>query len=127
MKTNKDPRHVERVKTMQQLFAWDFDPSREVEEGENERLEKTTRVIEHIEEIDPELSKAAPEWPLEKINKIDLSILRQAIYELLIDKNVPVKVIVDEAIEIGKEYGTDSSASFINGVLGKVIEEHKLA
>jgi transcription antitermination protein NusB len=127
MKTNKDPRHVERVKTMQQLFAWDFNPERAVEETEENRLEKTSRVIEHIEQIDPEIRKAAPEWPLEKINKIDLSILRQAIYELLIDKNVPVKVSVDEAVEIGKEYGTDSSASFINGVLGKIIEEHKLA
>jgi N utilization substance protein B len=127
MKTNKDPRHVERVKTMQQLFAWDFNPERAVEESDEKRLEKTTRVIEHIEHIDPEIRKAAPEWPLEKINKIDLSILRQAIYELLVDKNVPVKVSVDEAIEIGKEYGTDSSASFINGVLGKIIEEYKLA
>jgi N utilization substance protein B len=127
MKTNKDPRHVERVKTMQQLFAWDFNPERAVEESDEKRLEKTTRVIEHIEQIDPEIRKAAPEWPLEKINKIDLSILRQAIYELLVDKNVPVKVSVDEAIEIGKEYGTDSSASFINGVLGKIIEEYKLA
>jgi N utilization substance protein B len=127
MKTNKDPRHVERVKTMQQLFAWDFNPERAVEESDEKRLEKTTRVIEHIEQIDPEIRKAAPEWPLEKINKIDLSILRQAIYELLVDKNGPVKVSVDEAIEIGKEYGTDSSASFINGVLGKIIEEYKLA
>lgn len=126
MKTSKDPRHIERVKTMQQLFAWDFDQDEQVEE-DLDRLEKTRRVIQHIGEIDPEIIKAAPEWPLEKINKIDLSILRQAVFELLLDKNVPVKVVVDEAVEIGKEYGTDSSSSFINGVLGKIINEHKIA
>ncbi len=126
MKTSRDPRHIERVKAMQQLFAWDFDQDSRVEEP-LERLNKTKEIISHIGEIDPVIVKAAPEWPLPKINKIDLSVLRQAVYELLIDKNVPVKVVVDEAIEIGKEYGTDSSASFINGVLGKIIEEHKIA
>lgn len=126
MKTNKDPRHIERVKTMQQLFAWDFDPSGNGSDGEVVRIKKADAIIEHIKMIDPEIEKAAPEWPLEKINKVDLSILRQAVYELLIDKDIPIRVVVDEAVEIGKEYGTDSSASFINGVLGKVIEEHKL-
>ena len=126
MKTSKDPRHIERVKVMQQLFAWDFDPEEKVEE-QTDRLEKTTKVISYIPRIDPEIVSAAPEWPIPKINKIDLSILRQAIYELVYDRNVPVKVVVDEAVEIGKEYGTDSSASFINGVLGKIIDEHKIA
>jgi transcription antitermination protein NusB len=126
MKTSKDPRHIERVRVMQQLFAWDFDQEDKVEDTDN-RLAKTAAIIKHVEEIDPEIRSAAPEWPLEKINKVDLSVLRQAVYELLIDKNVPVKVVVDEAIEIGKEYGTDSSSSFINGVLGKIIEEHKIA
>ena len=126
MKTAKDPRHIERVKVMQQLFAWDFDQEEKVEEQED-RLEKTAKIVSQIGDIDPEIVRAAPEWPVEKINKIDLSILRQAIFELIIDRNVPVKVVVDEAIEIGKEYGTDSSASFINGVLGKIIELHKIA
>ena len=126
MKTSNDPRHVERVKVMQELFAWDFD-KQENFERESERLEKTRKVLAVIEQIDPEITNAAPEWPLEKINKIDLSIMRQAVYELLISKDVPVKVVVDEAVEIGKEYGTDSSGSFINGVLGKIIEQHKLA
>ncbi len=126
MKTNKDPRHIGRVKVMQQLFAWDFDPEGKVEEN-GERLEKTTEIIAHIAEIDPEIKEAAVERPLADINKIDFAVLRQAIYELLISKDVPVRVVVDEAVEIGKEYGTDTSGSFINGVLGKIIEKHKIA
>jgi len=126
MKTNKDPRHLERVRVMQQLFAWDFDPEGKVEEN-GERLLKTTAIIDHIAEIDPEIKEAATERPLADINKIDFAVLRQAIYELLIGKDVPVKVVVDEAVEIGKEYGTDTSGSFINGVLGKIIEKHKIA
>ena len=125
MKTARDPRHIERVKVMQELFAWDFDTDEKVEIVP-ERVEKTKEIILHISTIDPEIVEAAPEWPLAKINKVDLSVLRQAVYELLVQKNVPIKVVVDEAVEIAKEYGTDSSPLFINGVLGKIISKHKI-
>jgi len=73
--------------------------------------------------IDAAIEKSAPERPLAQINKIDLAILRLAIYELTVEKNAPYKVIVDEAIELAKQYGADSSPAFTNGVLGKVILE----
>lgn len=76
----------------------------------------------HSEEIDNKIKIAAPEFPIDKINKVDLAILRLAIYELLIDKSQPPKVIIDEAIELAKEYGGESSPGFINGALGKAIK-----
>ena len=73
--------------------------------------------------IDQKIAKAAPEYPIEKINKTDLAILRLAVYELLLEKSQPAKVIIDEAVELAKEYGGDSSPAFVNGALGKLIEK----
>ena len=73
--------------------------------------------------IDEQIAKAAPEYPIDKINKTDLAILRLAVYELLIEKKQPPKVIIDEAIELAKEYGGDTSPAFINGALGKLIKK----
>ena len=69
------------------------------------------------------IAKAAPEWPIEKLNKSDLAILRLAVYELTIEKKEPVKVIIDEAIELAKELGSENSSSFVNGVLGTIVKE----
>ena len=70
--------------------------------------------------IDKYIEKAAPEFPVEKINKTDLAILRLAIYEMMIEKKEPTKVIIDEAIELAKEYGGETSPQFINGALGNL-------
>lgn len=75
-----------------------------------------------LPEIDKCIEKAAPDWPIDKIAKIDLSILRLATYELVIVKKEPPKVIIDEAIELAKEFGNDQSANFINGALGSIIK-----
>lgn len=114
MKTAHDPRHIYRIRIMQELFAFDFNQE---QDPQNKDIQK---IIKSLNKIDKLVEGAAPTWPIDKINKIDLAILRQAVFELL-EKKVPVRVIIDEAIEIAKAYGSDSSASFINGVLGKVI------
>lgn len=101
---------------MQKLFAWSCHRKQET----NEEIKK---IIEKIDEIDSIITESAPKWPIEKINKIDLSILRNAIYEIKYNPKTPPKVIIDEAIELGKEFGTDSSSSFINGVLGTIINK----
>lgn len=75
--------------------------------------------------IDTLIAIAAPDFPIEKINKIDLAILQLAVYELTIVKANPEKVIIDEAIELGKEFGGDTSPGFINGVLGKILQLQK--
>ncbi len=119
MKTSSDPRHIKRAHLVQDLFAWQFNPT-----------SKTSRdlelIIKNVKTIDQEIEKAAPSRPLDQVNKIDLAILRLAIFELIIEKGQPFKVVVDEAIELAKKFGTDSSSAFVNGVLGKVIENNNI-
>lgn len=79
-------------------------------------------VLEHKEEIDEIIQKCAPEWPLSQINRVDLSVLRLAVYELLYKKETPTKVILDEAVEIAKRYGGQNSSSFVNGALATALK-----
>lgn len=72
--------------------------------------------------IDSAIQAAAPEWPIDKIAKIDLAILRLAACELMIEKKEPPKVIIDEAVELAKAFGNDHSAKFVNGVLGTILK-----
>ena len=80
-------------------------------------------VIEHQEEMDVLISRYAPEWPLDQMAVIDRNILRIAIYEFLINGNTPVKVAINEAVELAKTYGSDSAPRFINGVLGTIADQ----
>ena len=77
-------------------------------------------VIQNKDEIDRSIQKFAPAWPLEQIAMIDRNILRLAIFEILFDNIVPVKVAVSEAVELAKKYGSENSGKFVNGVLGSV-------
>ncbi|MBN1177032.1 MAG: transcription antitermination factor NusB [Dehalococcoidales bacterium] len=76
--------------------------------------------VRHREEIDGNIQKYAPAWPVEQIAMVDRNILRLAIFEILFDNKVPVKVAVNEAVELAKTFGSENSAKFINGVLGSV-------
>jgi N utilization substance protein B len=114
MKTSLDPRHKRRERAIKSLFSWGFQPEKPV----SNQLAK--KVLAATNKIDKIISSSAPEWPLRQINKIDLAILRLAIYELVIAKKEPPKVIIDEAIELAKTYGGQASPSFVNGVLGTV-------
>ncbi len=115
MKTALDPRHKKRQEIVQLLFSYSFLPQSISEP-------KTREIIEHIKDLDVEITKIAPEFPIEKINKVDLAILRLALFELQFEKKAPPKVIVDEAIELGKEFGGEASPAFINGALGKYLK-----
>jgi len=79
-------------------------------------------VIAHQERLDPLIQEYAPEWPLEQMAFIDRNILRLAIFELLVARSAPVKVIINEAVELAKLFGSDSSHRFINGVLGALLD-----
>lgn len=114
MKNPLDPRHKNREHLIQQLFKIEF--------HKQPIDRKTKEILEKKEQIDQAIEKAAPEFPIAKINKVDLAILRLAVYELLIDKKEPPKVIIDEAIELAKEFGGEASPSFINGALGKIVQ-----
>ncbi len=79
-------------------------------------------VLHNQMNIDILIQRYAPEWPLDQIAIIDRNILRIAIYEVLIDEVTPIKVAINEAVELAKAYGSDSSPRFVNGVLGSLTE-----
>ncbi|MEE0713646.1 MAG: transcription antitermination factor NusB [Blautia sp.] len=84
---------------------------------------KYTLVKEHLEEIDALLNEKSAGWKTKRMSKVDLNILRLAVYEMKYDEDVPVKVAINEAVEISKSFGGDDSASFVNGILGKIARE----
>ena len=129
-------RHLARTLAMQTMFLWDF-------EGKTQKdLKKISKVIfenfapqfddhgfvegvlqgvmDNLEDIDAYITKYATEWPLEQITIVDRNILRIGVYELLYDDDIPAKVAINEAIEIAKIFGSDSSGKFVNGVLGAI-------
>lgn len=103
MKTSADPRHKKRILKVNAAFASTFVPG-------------------YTSSYDVHITAAAPEWPLNKINRIDLAILRVATEELL-KSDTPPKVVIDEAVEIAKTFGAESSPGFVNGVLGTILKQ----
>ena len=108
-----------------------------IEIAEMSTLEENSHVKEYIikianaykenkEEIDEQIKKYALGWDINRLVKMDKDILRIAICELLYVKDAPLKVIIDEAVELAKKYSTEDSASFVNGILGKVVIENNL-
>jgi len=133
-------RHLSRSIVMQSLYEWDFsgqkrDLKQIVEknikefgpglEDESFIWQLINGVIKHLSDINKIIEKAAPEWPLEQITIVDRNVLRIGLYELLFAKKeeVPPKVAINEAIELAKSFGGESSGKFINGVLGTVYKE----
>lgn len=117
MKTSQDPRHLKRQHTVQELFKIQF--------HDQVISDRAKNILSNKAFIDEKIQAAAPEFPIDKINRVDLSILRLAVFELLIEKKEPVNVIIDEAVELGKEFGGEASPSFINGALGNIITHEK--
>lgn len=134
-------RHLSRSVILQTLFEWDFKKALPDETGEmlvrnaeefapgHEDMPFMEGVLESVvrkkEIIDEIIAKAAPEWPLDKINAVDRNILRLGLAELLFGDHsqVPPKVVINESIELAKTFGGESSSKFINGVLGAVYRE----
>ena len=86
--------------------------------------ELVSGVIKNRKEIDQNIKNFAPAWPIEQIPVIDRNILRLAIFEILLDNSIPVKVAINEAVELAKAFGSDSSRRFVNGVLGALLSRH---
>lgn len=114
MKSAQDPRHLKRIAVFKSLFAGSFTT-------QPEHPTRVDKIQANIERIDDIVQKCAPEWPISQINRVDLAVLRQAIYELLVKTETPTKVIIDEAVEIAKRYGGKTSSSFVNGALASAI------
>lgn len=126
-------RHLSRVIIMQTLYELDFRPKADLTATKKRNIENYHEEIDepyidgtiksaltHLKEIDNQITRAAPEWPLEQIAAIDKTILRLAIAEILFSEDIPPKVAINEAVELGKTFGGENSSKFINGVLGTV-------
>lgn len=132
-------RHLARTIAMQVLFLWDFHGKQQVDMDEviggvfknfapsfNDQgfaLHLVKGVMDNIKEIDKLIIKYATEWPLDQITMVDRNVLRIGIYELVFDDDIPAKVAINEAIEIAKAFGSESSGKFVNGVLGAVFKD----
>lgn len=84
---------------------------------------KYSAVVSRIPEIDEILNKTAEGWKTSRMNKVDLAILRLAVYEMRWDSDVPAGVAINEAVELAKKFGGENSSSFVNGVLGKLADQ----
>jgi len=133
-------RHLSRTMAMQALFEWDFH-GKSSKEDALARLEYNLRefapkfedegfsklivegVMDHVEEIDKLISTYATDWPIEQITLVDRNILRIGVFELGHNKDIPSKVAINEAIEIAKKFGGESSGKFVNGVLGAIYKQ----
>lgn len=83
--------------------------------------DKLGKILESLDSIDEVISNTATSWKITRMSKIDLNILRLAVYEVKYDEEIPDKVAIDEAVELAKAYGGDSSSAFVNGVLAKIM------
>lgn len=128
-------RHLSRLVAMQTLYETEFRTSAKIEDVKKRNVDEfdgnvdeefynfvVTGVIENRQLLDNLISEAAPEWPIDQITPLDRIILEIAIYELKFEKNLPPKVAIDEAVELAKQFGSDNSSKFVNGVLGSVFK-----
>jgi len=133
-------RHLARSIVLQSLFEWDFyKRNPDLKEILKRNIEKfggnfdevkfaeslTEGVVKHLQKIDEIIQQSAPERPLSQLGLVDRNVLRIGLFELLYGdkKEVPPKVAINEAIELGKTFGGESSGKFVNGVLGTVYKE----
>lgn len=94
--------------------------------GEKDRAyisEKLEKIVDRQVEIDSTISEHSIGWKIDRIGKEELAILRLAVYEAVFDDDIPVGVAVNEAVELGKKYGAEGGAAFINGILGNIVNE----
>ena len=115
-----DIRHQNRINIIKTLFSLSFQDDRSLIKEDDLVLNK---ILENNAELEKIIGKYASRYPIEKISKIDLAILKLSVYELIIDKKNPPKVVIDEAVELAKEFGNSRSYSFINGVLGTALKD----
>ncbi len=121
IKQGADPRHLRRAAFMQQVFAYSFYTEPERQALYQQDHPELIPIVAQLPELDGIIQQFAPERPLSQINKVDLAILRSIMFEWKIDQT-PKKVLIDEAVELGKEFGTESSPRFINGVLAQLLK-----
>ncbi|MBH41280.1 MAG: transcription antitermination factor NusB [Candidatus Magasanikbacteria bacterium] len=135
-------RHLARSIVMQTLYQWDFrdKPSaalpaiidelrnqfgKDLDENASYITKTAEAIITNIDAVDARITDYASNWPIDQMALIDRNILRIGVYELYINKNIPSKVAINEAIELAKNYGGPSSGKFVNGILGAMYNDIK--
>lgn len=131
-------RHFSRMVAMQSIFEMNFRADADIEEVLDRNVSEFANDVDgqfikslvngcwpKHKELEKIIADSAPEWPIDQISEIDKSILEIAIYELLYSKEVPAKVAINEAVELSKQFGSDNSSKFINGVLGTVFTKNE--
>ena len=132
-------RHLSRTIAMQSLYEWDFHKKKDVGEiiarnfevFEKEDVDKPyikalcQGVIKNYQDIDQKIQRAATQWPLDQIPILDKTLLRLSTYELIYQDDIPPKVAINEAVEIGKTFGSENTSKFINGVLGTLYKNEE--
>lgn len=131
-------RHLARALALQSLYEWDFyagakDPRVMIERNLTDvapefderdfAIQMVEGIVKNQSVIDASITKFAPDWPLPKITAVDRNVLRLGVYELLFNFEIPSKVAINEAIELAKTFGGESSGKFVNGVLGAVYRD----
>jgi N utilization substance protein B len=106
---------------LEDILKYNYEEDNSTEEEKEYISELLNGVANNIDAIDEQILNNLKDWTIDRIAKIDLAILRLAIYEIKYIENVPVKVSVNEAVELAKMYGNETSANFVNGLLAKVI------
>ena len=102
-----------------------FEEDREIDEGLRQFIEEIVHgIYPIIPKLDELIAKHAPEWPLDQVASIDRNIIRIALWEFAVKKCTPVKVAINEAVELGKIFGSDSTPRFVNGVLGSLVNQY---
>jgi len=137
-------RHLGRIIALQTLYEQDFrlaakDDVFDLEAVLKRNIERYKTMVDdkafikalvdgvtkHEKALDKKLQPVAPEWPIDQIARMDRVILHIGLYELLYDKHVPPKVVINESVELAKAFGGDNSSKFINGVLGTILRQRE--
>jgi len=105
----------------QEAFFLTDDENRITEDESSQISRKFNRILEKMDEIDEAINEKAKGWSTDRMGKVDLTILRLAVYEIRYDDEIPAGVAINEAVELAKKFGQDSSSAFINGILAKFV------
>ncbi len=108
----------EEMPEQEQFFFEDEENTAALKDCDQIR-DKVNRIVEKLDEIDEKLNMTAEGWQTKRMGKVDLTILRLAVYEIKYDEDIPAGVAINEAVELAKKFGQDSSPAFVNGVLAK--------
>ncbi len=105
----------------QEALFFEDDENRVTEEESSQISGKFNRILDKMDEIDEAINEKAEGWSTNRMGKVDLTILRLAVYEIRYDEEIPAGVAINEAVELAKKFGQDSSSAFVNGVLAKFV------